>query len=175
MGVPLRSHRQKAWRLNFKQKDKIMDNTDEFQVGALTCRAKKMNARLQFHLARRLASVLGPIIPEVDKLNLDLEGESLDAEAMKLVPLIAESLADGDDAKFDYIMDACLSHVLVKQDGGGWAPLRANNVDMYALEMVDMLTAVGLTIMKNLAGFMAALPGDGKLAGLVKNFQKPRG
>lgn len=148
-----------------------MDSANEFQVGALTCKSTKMNARQQFHLARRLGPILSPVIAEIGKMD-DASNEE---ELMKLVPLIANALADGDDSKFDYVLDACLSHILVKQDGGGWAALRKNGVDMYPLEMFDMLQIVGRAIMQNLASFTVALPEDGKLAGLIRTYQGSHG
>lgn len=130
-----------------------MDST-EFKAGALTCRVKAMPARTQFHVARRFGVLLG----KIEEIEAVRAGGSTLAAAGPL----GEVLAGMPDEQADYILDACLAAAEVKQSGGlGWAPLRANNVVMYPLDMVGELTIAAHVIKANLAGFMDALSGLG--------------
>lgn len=126
----------------------------EFKVGALTCRAKAMPARTQFHVARRFGVILG----KIDAIEAARGGGSALAAAGPL----GEVLANMPDEQADYILDACLAAAEVKQTGGlGWAPLRVDGVGMYQLDMVGELTVAAHVIKANLAGFTDALSGLG--------------
>lgn len=136
----------------------------EFTSGKLTFRAGRLDARKQFHIARRLASLLG----ELGSLA-DLQGavsRKDEASLLVLAGALGRALASLRDEDADYILDACLDVVEVRQDGGaGWARLRANGVTMYELDLAQLMTVAARVIQSNMAGFMAALPGLGSLAG----------
>ncbi|WP_413207761.1 phage tail assembly chaperone [Rhodospirillum sp. A1_3_36] len=142
---------------------------EEFTAGPLTLKPKKMDARKQFHIARRLASLLA----KVDGLpvgSFRSAGSATEAEALKIAGAIGEALSSLPDEQVDYILDACLDTVDVKQTGGGWAPLRARGVLMYPIDLPTLLIVVGRVLLGNLAGFTDALPGLGPaLAGLTSN------
>ncbi|WP_142850925.1 phage tail assembly chaperone [Telmatospirillum sp. J64-1] len=129
-----------------------MSQFEEFTAGSLTLRAKRIDARKQFHVARRLASLLGRV-GEIDAVA---------SEPLKAAALLGEALAGLPDEQVDYILDVALDAAEVKQDGGtGWAPLRARGVLMYELDMPALLTVAGRVLWANMQGFMSALPGLG--------------
>lgn len=129
-------------------------NTAEFTAGALTCRVKTMPARTQFHVARRFGTILG-------KLE-EIEAARSGGSALAIAGALGETLANLPDEQADYILDACLAAAEVKQsDGLGWAPLRANGLNMYPLDMVGELTIAWHVLKANLAGFTGALSGLG--------------
>ncbi|WP_142850866.1 phage tail assembly chaperone [Telmatospirillum sp. J64-1] len=129
-----------------------MNQFEEFTAGGLTLRPKRIDARKQFHVARRLASLLGRIG----------EIEAVAAEPLKAAALLGEALAGLPDEQVDYILDVALDAAEVRQDGGtGWAPLRARGVLMYELDMPALLTVAGRVLWANMQGFMSALPGLG--------------
>lgn len=126
-----------------------------FPIGSLKCRARRMPARTQFHVARRFGSLLGRI-EEIEHSRK--AGGSFLAAAGTL----GEVLANIPDAQADYILDACLDAVEVEQPGGlGWAPLRANGIAMFPIDMVGELTAAWHVIKANMAGFTDALAACG--------------
>lgn len=123
---------------------------DKFKVGALVCRAVRMPARTQFHVARRFGALLGKI-EEMDALRVG-------GSALAAAGPLGEVLASMPDEQIDYILDACLAAAEVEQNGGlGWAPIRVNGVVMYPLDMVGELTIAAHVIKANMAGFMSAL------------------
>ena len=136
----------------------------EFKSGKLTFRAGRLDARKQFHIARRLASLLG----ELGSLA-DLQGalaQKDEASLLAVAGAVGRALASLRDDDADYILDACMDVVEVRQDGGaGWARLRANGVTMYELDLPQLMTVAARVIQSNMAGFMAALPEIGSLAG----------
>lgn len=126
--------------------------TDEFQAGALTLRAKRMDARKQFHVARRLGTLLA-------KAG---EIEAVKEDPIKAAALLGEAVASLPDEQLDYILDAALDAAEVKDAGGtGWAPLRVRGQVMYPLDLPALLTIAGRVLWANLQGFTSALPGLG--------------
>lgn len=125
---------------------------DEFEAGALTIRPKRMDARKQFHVARRLGALLA-------KAG---EIEAAKDDPMKAAALLGDAVAALPDDQLDYILDAALDAAEVKDAGGtGWAPLRVRGQVMYPLDLPAMLAVAGRVLWANLRGFTSALPGLG--------------
>jgi hypothetical protein len=131
-----------------------------------------MDARKQFHVARRLGPVVGQLVPLGRILKEREEKKASDEEVTQeelnkiletiLEPLLS-SVADMSDERADYIIDACLDHVEVKQDSGlGWARLRMNGVVMYPLDLLGLFSAVRAVVEDNLGGFIDAQSATGK-------------
>lgn len=136
----------------------------EFTSGKLTFRTGRLDARKQFHIARRFAGLLGEL-DNLAALNAAMTTRD-EASLLAVAGCIGRAVAVLPDADADYVLDACLDAAEVRQDGGaGWAKLRSNGTTMYDLDMVQMLTVAGRVIQENMAGFMGALPGIGKPVG----------
>lgn len=129
-----------------------MDQMEEFQAGGLTVRPKRMTARTQFHVARRLAALLGRAG----------ELQALAADPARAAALLGETIASLPDDQVDYILDAALAAAEVRQEGGaGWAPLQINGATMYPLDLAALLLVAGRVLWANLAPFIDGLPGLG--------------
>lgn len=123
----------------------------EFKVGTVAYKAREMDAFKQFHVARRLGGLLGL----VGSIQQAAKGEK---SAGELLGPLGDALATMEDEPLNYILYACLDVTEVKQNGGGWAPLRSNGVIMYPLNLASLLTVAAQVIKANMAGFMDALP-----------------
>lgn len=101
---------------------------NEFEVDGHTYRSKKMNARTQFHVMRRMAPILAPLQAVASG---DMSGS--------LVAL-AEAIGSLSDEASDYVLDRCLEVVERKQGEGGWAKVKLDggpamfaDIDLMAL------------------------------------------
>lgn len=127
----------------------------EFELEGRTYRANKIDARAQFHIVRRLAPVLGEIVPA-------LQGKGgLDA-----LPPLANAVAKLTDSDADYVIFGLLKAVVRKQDQGlGWGPVATGEQLMYDdITMPLMLKLAWQSFSFNMSGFFAALPSDLKEA-----------
>jgi len=154
-----------------------------FTVQDTTYRTKhKLNARQQFHIARRLApvvSVIGAIVPMLqgaleqqtmtpsengeDEITTQLRAmarRAVDMEAM--AHPIMEALAALPDADCDYVLDLCLAVVQRMQSGNGAGPIwsdiwnaRANKLMFEDIELPAMLQIAMEVLRENLMGFFS--------------------
>ncbi len=83
----------------------------EFTIADHQYQAGKLSARRQFHVSRRLAPLMAPVIPAFVRAVKD--GQSLrDPEVLEmLVGPIAEGLSKMADADAEYVIDECLGVV----------------------------------------------------------------
>ena len=120
----------------------------EFQVGTHTYLAQKMNAKQQFHVARRVL----PLLASAGN------GESV----MDKLRGAAEALSEISDKDADYVIDHCLAVVKRKMaEGRGWAPIWSTGADKLMFEdisMMEMLQITGEVLAFNLGNFSDALP-----------------
>lgn len=82
----------------------------EFVIDGVEYRSKKMPARTQAHVLRRLAPIIDPVFRLMGSGNLREDA----------VGAFAQGFADLTDEQVDYVMDQCLSVVQRKQ-GESWA------------------------------------------------------
>ncbi len=101
---------------------------NEFEVDGHTYRSKKMAARTQFHVMRRMAPILAPLQAVASG---DMNGS--------LVAL-AEAIGSLSDEASDYVLDRCLEVVERKQGEAGWAKVKLDggpsmfaDIDLMAL------------------------------------------
>jgi hypothetical protein len=117
----------------------------EFEINGQKYRSGKLNARQQFHVARRLAPVLGG-------LATASKGQT-DNFATFLQP-IADAIAGMSDADCDYVLDTCLASVQRQQQGSTWANIFVNKAQMFDdIDMGVMLQIASKVITENLGGF----------------------
>jgi hypothetical protein len=112
----------------------------DFSINGSEYRSGKLDAKKQFHLARRLGPVLA-------KLPGVAESEIFSA--------VAEEIAGMSDENCDYILDTCMS-VVKRQQGDAWAPIfnaRAGVMQFDDIDMATMLQIARHVIEENLAGF----------------------
>jgi len=116
----------------------------DFEINGQQYRSGKLNARQQFHVARRLAPVLGG-------LATASQGKT-DNFATFLQP-IADAIAGMSDADCDYVLDNCLA-IVQRQQGSSWANIFVNKAQMFDdIDMGVMLQIASKVITENLGGF----------------------
>src|SRR3954454_7791875 len=93
----------------------------EFRIGDHQYRTRgKMNARAQFHVARRLAPAVSQLATLAPPLQSAAEGGDGLAVEMFARPL-TDALAKMSDTDCDYVLDHCLGIVQRLQGGNGAA------------------------------------------------------
>lgn len=116
----------------------------EFEINGQQYRSAKLNARQQFHVARRLAPVFGGLAEASQGASPDF--------AHFLQP-IADAIAGMSDADCDYILDTCLG-VVQRQQGSAWAQILVNKAQMFDdIDLGVMLQLASKVITENLGGF----------------------
>lgn len=118
----------------------------DFDINGNAYRSEKLDAKRQFHLARRLAPILSKI-PGVQE--------------NKLFEVIADEIAMMSDENCDYVIDNCLS-VVKRQQGDAWVPVfnaRANRMQFHDIDMGAMLQIARYVLEENLQSFFLAQAG----------------
>ena len=129
-----------------------MDNS--FQINGISFKISKLNAFKQFHIVRRLAPILGEMVPVLQKLS----SSSLQSDQLALLEPIMKGLGSLSDADSDKVLLGLLSCVEMKQATGNWAMLVRNDQLMFGdLELPVMLQAAGRAFAFNMAGFFSGL------------------
>lgn len=136
-----------------------MDNS--FEISGKKFKVSKINVMKQYHVVRRIAPILGEMIPSIKSIakkseNLSQE-EMLDQAAEILTPIM-NGLSKLSDKDSDFVLFTLLSAVEVQQETGNWARLVQNDSLMFdTFELPILLQAAGRSFMFNMSGFFAVL------------------
>ena len=120
----------------------------------------RLNAKQQFHLSRRIAPIIPPLIPVYQRLarsGASLE-DDVDALAAVLQPFM-DGIAAMSDADADQVMDLCLS-VVQRQQDTGWANVWNAQHGVCLFQDMDLSVVLPLAvrvIARNLGPFMLGL------------------
>lgn len=125
----------------------------EFEINGVQYRAQTMDARRQFHVARRLSAVLAP---SADAINGVKDSDSKGA-FIAAVNAFVDAVSKLPDDQLDYVIDACLDTVS-RKDGGAWSPIRRGGAMMYDLDLYTQGAIVYHVVRGALDGFFASLP-----------------
>ncbi|CAB4149543.1 hypothetical protein UFOVP558_7 [uncultured Caudovirales phage] len=138
----------------------------DFQIGERHFKLSKINALKQYHIVRRIAPILGDILPSIkdvagamkDQAKLT-EQEKFDQIAVMAGPLFS-GMAKLSDKDSEIVLFGLLAAVEMKQpETNSWARLVVNDQMMFQdLDLPTMLQAAGRAFMFNMAGFFAVLP-----------------
>jgi hypothetical protein len=133
-----------------------MDEDLTFKVGEHEYTAGKLDAKRQFHIARRIAPLFGVIASH-------MSGGKVDEKAA--IKDFLSGIGDIDDESADYVIDHCLSVVKRRENGvlcaisvpalGGKRVLQYQDIDM-----AGMLVIVFHVLRRNFERFFNALPSD---------------
>ena len=126
----------------------------EFEVNGVLYRASTMDARRQFHVARRLSSVLSPSADALVKVAPDADSKT---SIVAAINGFFDALGTLPDDQLDYVIDACLDTVS-RKDGGAWSPIRRGGAMMYDLDLYTQGAIVYHVVKGALDGFFASLP-----------------
>ena len=125
----------------------------EFEINGVQYRAQTMDARRQFHVARRLSAVLAP---SADAINGVKDSDSKGA-FIAAVNSFVDAVSKLPDDQLDYVIDACLDTVS-RKDGTQWSPIRRGGAMMYDLDLYTQGAIVWHVVKGALDGFFASLP-----------------
>ena len=119
----------------------------EFQVGEHTYHCRRMDAKQQFHVMRRILPILTGVA------NSGEEG----AEKVRGAAMALSEISDEDA---DYIIDHCLAVVKRRQGEAGFHPIWAQGAGLMFkdIDFVSMLMIVGEVLAYNLGNFSDGLP-----------------
>jgi hypothetical protein len=126
----------------------------EFEINGVQYRAQTMDARRQFHVARRLSSVFGPSTDALSKVKSDTDTKT---SIVAAINGFFDALGTLPDDQLDYVIDACLDTVS-RKDGGAWSPIRRGGAMMYDLDLYTQGAIVYHVVRGQLDGFFASLP-----------------
>ena len=139
----------------------------EIQLGDNTYSIGRLTAKQQFHVSRRIAPIIPPLIPVFMQLAKTAGGaagamgaltQNLDGFGKILQPF-ADALAAMNDADADYVMDNCLTAVQ-RQQPTGWArvvSLEQKTLMFQDMDMSVILPLVVQVIVANLGPFIQGL------------------
>ncbi|AJK46293.1 phage tail assembly chaperone [Burkholderia plantarii] len=131
-------------------------NGTRYQIG-------KLSAMQQFHVSRRIAPVLPPLILayfELQEFELPLV-KNLAPLATSIEPVL-EALARMKDEEAEYVIGACM-RVVERRHGNGWARVWSTTQDICMFDDIDMgvmLNLTGRVIIENLGPFIQGLLTD---------------
>lgn len=120
----------------------------------------RLNAKQQFHLSRRIAPVIPPLIPVY--LRLAQGGNPLMDDPASLGEMLqpfTDGLAAMKDEDADYIMGVCLG-VVQRQQSGAWANVWSASQGVCMFQDMDLgviLPLIVRVITQNLGPFMQGL------------------
>lgn len=122
----------------------------EFEINGVQYRSDRMDAKKQFHVARRLAPLLAG-------LGGAIKGEK--AGFAEFVGPIADAVSKMSDEDTDYVIDACL-RVVQRQQGQTWQAVTSRGGDLMFddIDLPVMLRLTVAVIQQSLGGFFPGGP-----------------
>jgi hypothetical protein len=145
----------------------------EFSIGDTLYRTKtKLNARQQFHVARRLAPLISQLATFGPMIAQALSGDASPEATEALIMPLTRALSGMSDQDCDYVLDACLAVVQRGQGGNGagpalfadiWSP-RAGKLMFEDIQLPEMLQIAAEVLRENLTGFFAISPNGPNLS-----------
>lgn len=130
----------------------------EIELSGQTYRTGKLDVMRQFHLSRRLAPIIPPLIPVFVKLKAGGLEQDLLGFAGVLGPF-ADGLSAMSDEDSEYIIGTCLG-VVQRKSGKTWAAVWdvGGKVCMFDdMELPDMIQLTLRVIQDNLGPFISGI------------------
>jgi hypothetical protein len=120
--------------------------SDTVEVGGQTYRIGRIDARKQFHVARRLA----PLLAGLGEASFKDDGDGM----AKFLGPLTEALSHMSDEDVDYVLDVCLSVCQRVQANGQGAPIMSRGGMMFNdIDMGQMVQLTVKVIQENMSGF----------------------
>lgn len=135
---------------------------NSFQIGDRQFKVSKINAMRQYHIVRRIAPILGDMLPamkEVSKKKSEnlSEDQKLEQAADIFAPIM-HGISKLSDKDSEFVLYGLLAAVEMKQSEGNWAKLSNGDMLMFDnLELPVLLQAAGRSFMYNMTGFFGVL------------------
>lgn len=133
----------------------------EIQIGDHVYRLGKLNAFAQFHIARRLAPVLGSLGAAAVSLPSAMDGAVAvgESDTLSVLGPIADAVSKMSDVDVDYVLNTCLS-VCARQQGAQWARVQApgGGLMFQDIDLSALMQLAFAVIRENLGNFFPAAP-----------------
>ena len=143
---------------------------NELTLGTREFKVRKLNAKKQFHIFRRMAPIFAELLPhlsEIKKLDGASQEQQLIAIGTLAVPFL-NGLSKLSDVDADTVLYGLLSAAEGQMPQGNWARVAADN-NMLMMEDLDLIpTLISIAVkafMYNLSGFLSAVPQASQLRG----------
>lgn len=138
-----------------------MDNS--FSIGERQFKLSKINAMKQYHIVRRIAPILGDMLPAMKDIakahdSKDMTEEQKLEKAVQFAGPIMTGISKLSDKDSEVVLYGLLAAVEIKQAEGNWAKIVVGDQLMFDnLDLPTMLQAAGRSFMFNMAGFFDVL------------------
>lgn len=130
----------------------------DFTIGNRQFKANRLDVFRQFHVVRKIAPILGDLLPVMERLS-KLNEEQLKEDQIEMLQPIMNGIARLSDKDADFVLLGLLSAVEVKQEAGNWAKLSDGKTLFFQdLDLPTMLQVAGRAFQFNLSGFFNVLP-----------------
>lgn len=101
---------------------------NEFEIDGVNYRALKLSAFQQFHVSRRIAPLIPPLIPIGMRMAKELKGDGKEVNDFlnlpELIQPFANALGEMSDEAGEYVIATCLSAIRRQDPATGlWAPV----------------------------------------------------
>ena len=108
------------------------------EINGNTYEIGRLNARKQFHCARRIAPLsraLADVWPDLQRLSSP-DADADESDVLRLLPSLGEALASLPEKDVDAVLDDCLSVTRRKNAGGtGFSPVLSSSGELMFQDM----------------------------------------
>lgn len=130
----------------------------EFEIKGFNYRTSKLSVFDQLKVSRKLLPILAGMMGDFQNIKAAANGGDVYKAMEKVLPKIAESLADMSEEDTNAIIFPCLS-VVSRQSGKAWAPVMNQSELMFDdIDLMSMLQLVGRVVGDSLGNFLPAAP-----------------
>lgn len=138
----------------------------DFSFNNRNYKLNKLDAFKQYHIVRRLAPILGDLLPALGKLSKKKKIEEIGEEELEAFTPIFKGFANLSDEDANRVLLGLIEAVEIQQTTGNWARVVVNNQLMFQdFEFPELMQLAGRAFMYNLGNFLKLAPQVSKAAG----------
>lgn len=131
----------------------------DFEIGSRNFKLNKIDAFKQFKIIRRLAPILGDLIPVAQKMSKLSEDQMKEDQFALFSPIMSGVAKLSDEDSNIVLLGLCSSVEIQQMPLGNWARVSTDSSLMIQdLELPVLLQIAGRAFLYNLSGFFATLP-----------------
>lgn len=131
----------------------------EFSIGPRKYKIGKMDAFKQFHIVRRIAPILGELIPAASKMKSKNASQITDQDYESLAPIMNGIAMLSDEDANKVLLGLCSCVEIYQETSKSWARVSTDSNLMFQdLELVELLQIAGRAFVYNMKGFFTLLP-----------------
>lgn len=138
----------------------------DFSFNGRNYKLNKLDAFKQYHIVRRLAPILGDLLPALGKLSKKKKVEEIGEQELEAFTPIFKGFANLSDEDANRVLMGLVEAVEMQQATGNWARIVVNNQLMFQdFEFPELMQLAGRAFMYNLGNFLKLAPQASKAAG----------